>query len=245
MPDPSPTTAAETTTAAPAATDQTSQTSSTTAKPEANPATEPSSETNEPTLLSSGEEIKPEAKAEDEKKEPAKPEGAPEKYEAFTVPEGYELDTKLVDSANGLFKDLGLSQPQAQKLIDFYSKHAIDSSQAAIQAVKDMNAAWVAKAKEEHGSDSFGPGKKITVAVDRMLSGLGDAKLANEFKAAMDLTGAGNHPAFINVMWKLAQQLGEGSPVRGNGPSPHATAQPGAARKSPAQEIFPNLPTAG
>ena len=54
---------------------------------------------------------------------PATPgEGAPETYADFTVPEGSTVSKEVIgESATPLFRELGLSQDQAQKLVDFYS----------------------------------------------------------------------------------------------------------------------------
>jgi len=45
---------------------------------------------------------------------------------------------------------------------------------------------------------------------------------------AMDLTGAGDNPAFIKIFHKLAERLGEGSPVAGSTakPKPGSAARP-------------------
>lgn len=201
----------------------------------------------------SNEKTEGEKPAEAEKpKEAAKPEGAPEKYEDFKAPEGFEFDKATVEKAVPLFKELGLSQAQAQKLVDFQAQNSIDNSQAALQAVKDMRNGWVKQVREspefksEFGADGkLKPDSKILVGVGRMLDSIGDAKLANDFRTAMDLTGAGDHPAFIRVMTQLAERLGEGTAVRGNNPSPHGQNKPGTGdRRSPAQEMYPKLPSA-
>lgn len=44
--------------------------------------------------------------------------GAPEAYEAFTAPEGIELDEKLVPGLNDLFKELNLPQEKAQEVLN-------------------------------------------------------------------------------------------------------------------------------
>jgi hypothetical protein len=183
----------------------------------------------------------------DEPKEGAKPSaGAPEKYEDFKVPEGYELDNGVLGEAAPLFKELGLTQEGAQKLVDLYSKHAIETAQAAAKSYRDMRAAWVSKAKAlpEIGTE-IGLGKKVNVTIAKALDGLGDPALTSEFKAAMDQTGAGDNPAFIRVFYALASKLVEGGPVKGNGPSSAGQKEPGGGRKTAAAEIWPNLPSAG
>jgi len=57
----------------------------------------------------------------------------------------------------------------------------------------------------------------------------------------MDSTGAGDNPAFIKAFYKLAQRVTEGSYVQGRGPA-EVTA-PGGRRPSPAQAMYPNLPS--
>src|SRR5215471_1468131 len=67
-----------------------------------------------------------------------KPAGAPETYSAWTLPQGYELDSGVSDAAGKIFKELNLPQEAAQKLVDFYSEHAI-------KTFKDATDAWHAE----------------------------------------------------------------------------------------------------
>jgi hypothetical protein len=82
----------------------------------------------------------------------------------------------------------------------------------------------------------------VKLDISRALNGLNDPKLASEFKAAMDLTGAGDHPAFVKTLWKLASFVTEGTHVTGTNPSPHGQRAPGISDKpSVAQALYPNL----
>src|SRR5215471_13159390 len=47
---------------------------------------------------------------------PKAPEGAPAQYEAWTVPEGFTIDEPTEAEAASIFKEMGLSQAQGQKL---------------------------------------------------------------------------------------------------------------------------------
>ena len=69
----------------------------------------------------------------------AKPEGAPETYTDFTLPEGFTLDDTRKGDATALFKELNLSQVQAQKAIDLYCKMAKQ------QATEDANSLMAAR----------------------------------------------------------------------------------------------------
>src|SRR5437879_843733 len=66
-------------------------------------------------------------------KDPAKPADAakaPEAYTDFTAPEGYTLDAKTIDAVMPIFKELGLTQDQAQKLVTFHASQLIEAAKA-------------------------------------------------------------------------------------------------------------------
>lgn len=147
-----------------------------------------------------------------------------------------------------LFKELGLTQDQAQKLFDVHAKTLIDAAKAPQSTYESMRNDWQAKAKSDPDMAKAVNGDKtgldaVKLDMGRALSAIGDPTLAAEFKAAMDLTGAGDHPAFIKTFWKLAQFVTEGKHVTGGGPSPHGQQAPGTTnRPSPAAALYPNLP---
>ena len=175
----------------------------------------------------------------------AAPTGAPEAYTAFTVPEGYTLDEAANTGAQTLFKELGLSQSQAQQLVNFYSEHAIKSNEGLMESVRQQNENWQNEAKEHPDlKGKLEQGGPVLTTISRALDMLGDGQLKADFQEAMDYTGAGNHPAFIRTFYKLAAKLVEGKPVAASGVSPHGTAQPGRQQMpTAAQAMYPNLPS--
>jgi hypothetical protein len=173
------------------------------------------------------------------------PAGAPEKYEAWTVPEGYELDAGLVEEASPIFKDLGLTQEQSQKLVDFYAKHALKSSEEAIAAWTKTRTDWRTSMKSDPelgklvGRDgNFGPDSPLVSTIDRALVGLQNPKLVSDFKDAMNLTGAGDNPAFVRVLHALAKQVTEGTDYPTGGP-----AKGNSSRPSAGAAMYPHLPS--
>lgn len=182
------------------------------------------------TLLTKGKD--------DKAKEDAK--GAPEKYEAFKVPDGFVLDDKVAAEASELFKASGLSQEAAQKMVDFYTAKTQEAFQQPYKAYKDMREGWVKEVKAD--PEIGGKLDQVKITIGKALDGLGDPKLAENFKAAMDLTGAGDNPAFIKAFYKMAQALTEGSSVVGRGPSAGGQTAPGQGRVTAAKALFPNLP---
>lgn len=187
---------------------------------------------------------KPDVKAGDDKsllndkKDESK--GAPEKYEAFKLPEGVSLDEKVATEAQELFKGMNLDQTQAQSLIDFHLAKTKEAAEAPYKLYTETRQAWrdEIKADPEIGNKL----DSVKQTVSKALDSLGDAKLANEFRAAMDLTGAGDHPAFIKAFYKLAQKMTEGTQVTAGSPTKEGQTRPGSAPQSPARALYPNLP---
>jgi hypothetical protein len=165
--------------------------------------------------------------------------GAPETYAAFNVPEGYTLDETVSKEASGIFKAMNLTQTQAQQLVDFYTAKTTESANQPYQAWNDMQEQWV---KEVKNDPQMGPRlNEIKTTISRAIDGLGDPKLAQSFREAMDFTGAGNNPAFIKAFWKLAEKITEGGHVAGTGPSPQGQRRQGEV-PSAARAMYPNLP---
>lgn len=171
--------------------------------------------------------------------------GAPEKYEDYKVPDGYALDPEIKAEADKIFKGLGLSQEAAQSLVDFYTKQTTEAFRAPFQAYQEMTDGW-RKDAEAHPdlSGKLGAGKEVSTRISKFLDGMGDPKLASDFRELMDLTGTGNHQAFIRVLNYAASRLTEGTHVAGNGPSKEGQSRPGEAPPSAAAAMWPNLPSA-
>jgi len=215
--------------------------------PKPEPTTEPAKDSATPkagaTLLT---EPAPEGKTLLTEKDTA-PTGAPEKYEDFKAPDGWadkgwELDKEILTEASPLFKELNLSQDQAQKLVDFYAQTSAKASEASANSVIQQNEEWVKAVKAD---PEIGPRlATVKATVSKAIDSLGP-ELGSAFREAMDYTGVGNHPAFIKAFYKLAQRLTEGSHVAGKGPSEHGQTNPARAPKSAASALYPNLPSAG
>jgi len=173
---------------------------------------------------------------------------APEKYEDFKAPEGYAIDPKVLEEATPIFKELGLTQDQAQRLVDFHSKAMIAAAKAPANEYEGTRAEWRAQVDSDpviKGAVMDGKTgvEAAKVMIGKTLAGLGDPQLTQDFKAAMDFTGAGDNPAFIKAMMKLSAYVTEGKHVTGANPSVHGQTAPGTtARPSAAASMYPNLP---
>jgi len=151
-----------------------------------------------------------------------------------------------------LFKELNLTQDQAQKLIDVYSKHGVKTSEDAMKGWMEVRQGWRDEmlASEDLGKlvgtdGKFGPDSKLITTVNKALSTL-DPKLVSDFKAAMDLTGAGDNPPIVRVLHAFASKLTEGTTyVRGEPANVNPKTGEVRPRPSAAAALYPNLPSAG
>ncbi len=122
------------------------------AQGEAQPGGDAAKETPAPGLDGTGEKaadgdaegVKGEKKAAEEK-----PQGAPEKYEDFKLPEGFEPVPELAESFSALAKELGMTQEAAQKAVDFYLERQKEEGAAALA----KNEEFIDKLKAEAMSD--------------------------------------------------------------------------------------------
>jgi hypothetical protein len=196
--------------------------------------TEPAATTTEPKP-----EPKVEAKTEPVKVDPTK---VPETYADFTVPEGMAINKEALEAALPVFKKLGLTQDQAQELVNVQTAREATLAKAGQGDYASMREGW---RKDVLADTSLSAGGKVKPEVlqtiGRAIDGIGDPKLAADFRQVMDTTGVGDNPAFVRTLFKMASQLTEGRPVAAGGPSVHGQTAPGAKPTSIANAMYPNL----
>lgn len=155
------------------------------------------------------------AKAEHDKTKPADKGGddpankVPEdgKY-SLTMPEGFEVDQALLDELGPEFKELGLTNAQAQKLADKFI--AAQQAKAEEQGTKwsETVTKWAddAKADKEIGGDKW---DSTVAASQRAVKQFGTPALREYLNAS----GGGNHPELIRFMAKVGAMIKEDSPA--------------------------------
>lgn len=186
--------------------------------------------------------VEPKAKSllNEPEKEGDKPkvEGVPEKYEPWKLPEGFTMDEAVSTKVNDTFKELGISQEAGQKLVDLYAEQIQGAINAPVESYLDLRKGWRDEVAKDPEIGKIMPEVKQTIS--RALDGLGQPELATAFKEAMDLTGAGDHPAFVKAFYYLAQKAVEGKHVSGKGPTDQGKPK---TPTTPAQAMYPNLPS--
>lgn len=171
----------------------------------------------------------------------------PQAYTEFKTPAGTTLDATAISSAVPIFRELGLNQDQAQKLVDFYSKQQLASKSATDTAINTMRQTW----RDGSMSDpEIGPNvERIQADLGRMYNHIiasdptGGPKLVADFKSVMTDYAVGDNPTVVKMMARIAKSFGEGKHVTGGGPSISGQTKPGATDRSPAQTMYPNLPS--
>jgi len=153
--------------------------------------------------------------AHDEDNKPAeapKPAGAPEAYADFTMPEGVQADPELMTSFAGVAKELGLSQEQAQKLVDLQAKSAVGGEKARAEALEaaltKQSEAWVNEIKSdpEFGGDKF---EATLATASKAMQTFGSPEL----RGLLNESGLGNHPELIKLFHRIGAGISEDSLV--------------------------------
>lgn len=161
----------------------------------------------------------------------ADPAPEPLTVESYKFPEGVEVDNALLEPFTELMNNNDLSRADlAQGIIDLQidaaQKATVSAQEAAQTLWTDTQTEWqdATKALPTLGGEQV---EKTLATIKAGVESLGEnlkddvakaawAETYKGWKNAMDLTGAGNHPAIIQVLHALTKNLVEGGPVRGD-----------------------------
>jgi hypothetical protein len=143
----------------------------------------------------------------------------------FKVPAGDPTLSEFSD----ITKKHGLPQDAAQEYVDLYAKTVKKAADQPYQMWRDTHKGW----QDEVMSDPELGGKNfdnVRRVIGSALTEYGDPKV----RTALDFTGAGNNPAIIRTMYRMARALAEPGPVSASPPTRSAPDSPGAA-------LYPHL----
>jgi len=130
--------------------------------------------------------------------------GAPEAYEDFTLPEGYEFAEEAKSNFTELAKANNLTQAEAQKFVDLAAKHTQDLQAQQAKQYEDVQKAWVDEIKKD--TDFGGSNYEDTITrAKRTLNSFGSKALFD----LLDRSGYGNNPEIIKLLARVDKELGE------------------------------------
>lgn len=146
------------------------------------------------------------------------PAPAPLTFADLTLPEGLSLAEGDEDGVQFLTLAQSLGKENAQAMLDLHSKFLQRASEEYLARWETTQTEWqdAVRALPEFGGDAL-PATLANIA--KVLDRYGDA----EVREAFALTGAGNHPAIVRLMAKIARDLNEAPPVRGDNAPPSSS----------------------
>lgn len=184
--------------------------------------TETTTETQPTSLVS-------ETKPEGEVKPEAAPEFTPVEASALKFPEGSQTNEAITAKFLEITNGAKLPAEAVQQLVDLQANLAKEASEAGSKLWTETQAKW----QDEVRADAEIGGQKleenlshVAKLIDRVS---GDQ--APAVREAFAMTGAGNHPALVKFMVKVAKELSEPAPVAG---------APGNVSRDTASLLFPS-----
>jgi hypothetical protein len=165
----------------------------------------------------------------DKKLAEIKAKGVPEKYE-IKPPEGYTLDEKALSKVTPVFKEIGLSNAQAQRLSDYYSQiqqEKIAENEATLKNWREENA--------KETMSALGANAKTELVYVGKVKNM----LSAETIEALNASGIGNMKHFIYDMAKIGKLFSEEHLVRDN--ANRAPNSQGETREDVAHKLYPTM----
>ncbi len=135
----------------------------------------------------------------------------PETYEFNNLPEGMEVDEGLAEGITPVFRELGLNQEQADKLVNAYAAEMQRQAEASVDAVRELVTGWVntAKADKEIGHANW---QGSIDAANAVIREFGTSELVSDVMVGQ---GMGNHPEMIRMLARIGKAIGDDSLVTG------------------------------
>jgi hypothetical protein len=153
----------------------------------------------------------------------------------FVLPENMQKDDALLSEFGALGAELGVSNQQLQKIIDFGIKKGVlggvDAEELLNKKVNEQVKAWETELKRDSEVGGARLNESLTLA-RRGIDKLGGAELLS----ALDETGAGVHPAVFKAFVKAGRMFGEDKFVMGE----RAQSAP-MTPEAMARVLYPNM----
>jgi len=148
---------------------------------------------------------------------------APAEYTDFTMPEGVTASPELLTEFKGAAKELGLSQEQAQKLVDLQSKFVLASAKEQQEQFTQLGNEWAAETKKALGT-SFATEMRFAAKARDQFASPELVQLLNDSKL-------GNHPEVVKLFIAIGKAVSEDGFVSGRN----------AAENDPLVAMYPTM----
>lgn len=156
----------------------------------------------------------------------------PENYD-FKMPDGMEMNESLANAISPVFKDLGLTQQQADKLTGAYAEVQAQAAAHSQELFTNQLKSWKEELEKDKtfGGDSF---SENSGQVANFVQSTVPAEIKDEVISFLNETGAGNHPGLVKYFHHLSKTFSVSEDVPGSG---QAFSQRGKSRE---ERMYPN-----
>lgn len=157
----------------------------------------------------------------------------PEEY-TFNV-EGYELDDERIAAMTPIFKEMGLTQEQANKLVEAEVQLEAASEQKHTEFMQKRISEWEGELKSdpEIGGDNY---EKNIGQAQNFLRTVIPEDQREEFNSMLEHTNIGNYPTFVKFVYSLSKQFSVEEDQSGNDQGGRSSAP-----KSDAELLYPEM----
>jgi hypothetical protein len=175
--------------------------------PPAEDAAPPASEA-EPAGAPEGDPPSPEVEA---------PPAEPPDYSSLTLPEGLTVEDPILGAFLDAAKEKGQDPALVQSIVDSVAPKMMEALQAPYREWQNTQREWTAAihSDPEIGGQNVA---KVQAVVARMLDN--PVFCDPDLRQVMDYTGAGNNPAVVRSLYRIASALTEGHPTAVGRPAP-------------------------
>lgn len=135
----------------------------------------------------------------------------PEKYE-FKLPEGMTLDEASMEIVSPIFKELGLNNDQAQKLVDLQAQLTKQSQDAHVAQFDQYVEGLKKESKEFFGIKLPEVMRNVARARDQFIH--------KELQEKLNVSGLANDKDILVMLDKLGRTVGEGKFIQGKQSAP-------------------------
>jgi hypothetical protein len=166
----------------------------------------------------------------------------PEKYE-FKLPEGVTLPDAQLATVTAAFKDLGLDNAQAQKLVDLQYNLNKDSEDAHVQAWENYKQAQVKEARDYFGIKLPEVLRNVARARDAFLPKTTDGK-THPLQEKLNVAGFSNDKDFLELFDRIGRVIGEGKFVEGKRSAPGrgtAGVETPTGKEASLADVYPSM----
>lgn len=164
-------------------------------------------------------------------------EGAPEKYEPFELPDGMDLDQAALDAVEPIFRELNLTQEQAQRLVSYEAEQRQAYAEQVASQWQETREAWVQEVKDD--PDVGGDSLPETMGLMKALMSDEMGLATPEFRADAVNYGFGDNPHVVRFAAATAKLLKKNGllPVEDK----TVTGKAAQERQSKAEAMFPSM----